>query len=343
MIRRRALTGAHVSRREFLRGGALAGAAGLVGLRAELALAEPPPETTKLRLGRSPGICFAPQFVAEELLRSEGFTEIEYVKTATTVERRDMLAAGRIDITMELATTLVMEIEAGRPFVVLAGIHVGCYELFAADRVRSVRDLKGKTVPVQGMGASEHIFLASVLTYVGLDPLRDVNWVTHPAAESMRLFTEGKVDAFMGFAPEPQELRAKGVGRVILNTALDRPWLQYFCCMACANRDFVRSHPVATKRALRALLKAVDVCALEPERAARSIVDKGWTPRYDTALQVMKEIPYGKWREYDPDNTLRFLALRLHEAGMIKSSPQKLIAQGTDWRFLNELKKELKS
>jgi len=332
----------HLSRREFLRSGALAGAVGLVGFRAEPVLAEPPPETTKLRLGRSPGICFAPQFVAEDLLRSEGFTEIEYVKTATTVERRDLLAAGRIDITMELATTLVMEIEAGRPFVVLAGIHAGCYELFATDRVRSVRDLKGKIVPVQGMGASEHIFLASVLTYVGLDPNREINWVVHPARESMRLFAEGKVDAFMGFAPEPQELRSKGVGRVILNTALDRPWLQYFCCMACANREFVRSHPIATKRALRALLKAVDICSLEPNRAARLIVDKGWTPRDDTALQVMKEIPYGKWRDYDPDDTLRFLALRLHEAKMIKSSPQKILAQGTDWRFLNELKKELK-
>jgi NitT/TauT family transport system substrate-binding protein len=39
---------------------------------------------------------------------------------------------------------------------------------------------------------------------------------------------------------------------------------------------------------------------------------------------------------------VRFYALRLHEAGMIKAIPQKLIAQGTDWRFLNELRKELK-
>ena len=48
----------------------------------------------------------------------------------------------------------------------------------------------------------------------------------------------------------------------------------------------------------------------------------------------MKEIPYGQWREYDPEDTVRFYALRLHEVGMIKSSPQKIIAQGTDWRFL---------
>jgi NitT/TauT family transport system substrate-binding protein len=93
---------------------------------------------------------------------------------------------------------------------------------------------------------------------------------------------------------------------------------------------------------LRAILKATDVCALEPERAAQRIVDKGFTPRYDYALQTMQEIPYNHWREYDPEDTVRFYALRLQEAGMIKHTPQQIIAQGTDWRFFNELKKELK-
>jgi NitT/TauT family transport system substrate-binding protein len=129
---------------------------------------------------------------------------------------------------------------------------------------------------------------------------------------------------------------------MVVSSMMDRPWSQYFCCMVAGNRAFVRNHPVATKRALRALLKAADVCAREPERAARFLVDKGYTTRYDYALQALKEIPYDKWREYDPEDTVRFYALRLHEAGMLKSSPQKLIAQGTDWRFLNELKKELK-
>jgi NitT/TauT family transport system substrate-binding protein len=64
--------------------------------------------------------------------------------------------------------------------------------------------------------------------------------------------------------------------------------------------------------------------------------------RYDYALQTLKDIPYSRWREYDPEDAPRFYALRLHEAGLIKSTPQKLIAQGTDWRFLAELKKELK-
>ena len=131
-------------------------------------------------------------------------------------------------------------------------------------------------------------------------------------------------------------------GHVVVNTAVDRPWSQYFCCMVAGNQEFVRKHPVATKRALRAILKAADVCALEPDRMARLLVDRDYVKRYDYALQTMQELPYGTWREYDPEDTIRFFALRLHEAGMIQSSPQKIIAQGTDWRFFNALKKELK-
>ena len=129
---------------------------------------------------------------------------------------------------------------------------------------------------------------------------------------------------------------------VVVNSAVDRPWSQYFCCMVLANREFVRKYPVATKRALRAILKAADFCGREPERAARFLVDKSFTANYDLALQTLKDIPYDKWREYNPEDTVRFYALRLHEAGMIKSTPQKIIAEGTDWRFLNELKQEMR-
>jgi len=71
-------------------------------------------------------------------------------------------------------------------------------------------------------------------------------------------------------------------------------------------------------------------------------MDKGYAKNYDYILQGLKEIPYGNWQECSPEDTVRFYALRLHESGMIKSIPQKIIAEGTDWRFLNELKKEMK-
>ena len=331
-----------LSRRRFLGGLTLAGTAGLLGLHPGPVAAEPQPETTRLRLVRRPAICVAPEYVAEELLQGEGFTEVQYVKVENSVAAYTALAAGEADFTLHFSGPLLLQLDTGDPVVILAGVHVGCFELFGTEQVRAIRDLKGKTVAVQGPGAPEHVFLASMAAYVGLDPHRDINWVAHPLAEAVRLFTEGKTDALLAFPPGAQELRAKGIGHVVVNSSVDRPWSQYFCCMVAGHREFVRKHPVATKRAVRAILKAADLCALEPERAARLLVDKAYVSRYDYALQTMQDVPYGRWREYDPEDTVRFYALRLHEIGMIKSSPQKLMAQGTDWRFLTALKKELK-
>ena len=110
--------------------------------------------------------------------------------------------------------------------------------------------------------------------------------------DPLELFAQGKVDAFLAFPPEPQELRARKIGHVIINTTTDKPWSQYFCCMVVGNAEFVRAYPVATKRFLRAILKATDICAAEPERAAQRLVDRGFTKRYDHALETVTSIPY---------------------------------------------------
>ena len=272
----------------------------------------------------------------------EGFTEISYVDDPVGIVSK-RIAAGQADLSMNFVGPNIVQVEAGDPVVFLAGVHIGCFEVFGGERVKKISDIKGKTVAIQSLNGAEHVFLASIAAHVGLDPGKDIKWATHPQEESIRLFGEGKVDAIIGFPPQPQELRAKGIGRVILNSALDRPWSQYFCCLLTGSREFVRKYPMATKRALRGILKATDFCVSNPAGAAQRSVDRGFTPRYDYALQTLQEVPYNKWRDYDPEDTLRFYALRLREAGMSKLTPNKLIAEATDWRFLNELKRELRS
>jgi NitT/TauT family transport system substrate-binding protein len=330
------------SRREFLLRTSAFGTASLLGLP-RTAAAEPPPEVRKIRLLHTPAICLAPQYLAEELLLAEGFAEVEYVDVMSdTVSTA--VAGGRVDVAMNDAPSTVPALDAGKEIVVLAGIHSGCYELFAKESIRTIRDLKGKTIAVYAMGAGDQVLMSSMLAYVGMSPRNDVKWISGPTwNDAMRLFVEGKADAFMGFPPQPQELRAKKIGHVIVNTTQDRPWSQYFCCVLTANREFVARYPVATKRALRAYLKAADICAREPERVATYLAKKGYEPRYEIGLKVLKSVPYRRWREANPEDTLRFHALRLHEVGLIKSTPQKIIAQGTDWRFLDALKKELKA
>jgi NitT/TauT family transport system substrate-binding protein len=331
-------------RREFLRGLTLAGAVELLGFHPRRVAAEPPPETTRIRLHKMAGICIAPQYVAEDLLHLEGFTEVQYVEIelAGGTAVFQSLTSGALDIAIVFTPPAILQVDAGTPIVLLGGVHVGCYELFGTEQVRAIRDLKGKTVAVPEQGGGHQLFVASMAQYVGLRPHTDITWVLHPPAESIQLLAEGQIDALVGFPPVPQELRAREIGHEVVNSSVDRPWSQYFCCMVSGHREFVRKYPVATKRAVRAILKAADICALEPDRATRFLVEKDYAKRYDYTLQAMQNIPYDKWREYDPEDTVRFYALRLHEAGMIKSSPQKIITQGTDWRFFNELKKELK-
>lgn len=327
------------NRRDFLASASLAAAAGIIGARTSLA-EDGPPETTTIRLGRLRSLCLAPEYAAEELLRAEGFSEVIYVPAGAGVGASKKIADGEVDFSLNFAAPLVISMAAGEPLTVVGGVHPGCFELFARPGISSITDLKGKTVGVPGLETGLYVFVATMLTYVGLDPNTDVRWVTENSRE---LFAAGEIDAFLGFAPAPQALRAQNIGNVILNSSVDRPWSQYFCCMLAGNAAFVRNNPIATKRVLRAILKVTDLCVAEPEPVAQRLVDGGFTERYDHALQTLVEIPYGKWREYDPEDTIRFYALRLHEAGVITSTPNTILADGTDWRFLNELKRELKA
>ena len=319
---------------------------GLFG-RSELARAEPPPETTRIRLNKIRSICLAPQYVAEALLRAEGFTDIQYFGDGPTgiggLPAAQALGAGAVDISMNFAAPLAVAVDAGAPITILAGVHPGCFELFGSERIRTITDLKGKTVVSPGINSAQHLFLASISASVGLDAQNDIHWVTHPPEEAMRLFAEGRIDAFLGFPPDAQELRAKKIGHVVLDSSTDRPWSQYYCCLVVANREFARKNPVATKRALRAIIKGSDICATDPDRGAQAYLDLGFQTEPQYARQALREIPYGRWRNFNPENTMRFYALRLREAGLIKNSPQQIIAQGTDWRMLEQLKKELKA
>ena len=277
-----------------------------------------------MRLPKIPSICVAPQDIAEELLRAEGFTDIRYVPTGNTALQS--VARGDTDFAANFAPVLIAGLDRGVATSVLGPVHVGCFEVFGNEQVRSITDLKGKSVGVEAFGSPTHLFLSVIAGNVGIDPGKDMNWVTSGSVKPMQLFIDGKIDAFLGFPPEPQDLRARGIGRIVLDSTVDRPWSQYFCCMLFGSKAYVRNYPVATKRVVRAILKAADICTNDPAGVAQRLVDGGFTPRYDYALQSLQKLPYDKWREWDAEDAMRFYALRMHEAGLIKSSPQRIIA-----------------
>ena len=264
------------SRRRFLANAAFAGAAGLsaFGASGKSRAAESPLETTTMRLEKLPIICFAPQYVCDEMLRAEGFTDIRYVETTPEAISED-LGHGRFDFVANLIPSHLTAFDAGVAITIIGAVHAGCYELFAREGINGIGDLKGKSVGLYG-GLD---LISAMVAYVGLDPKKDLTFVNDPALKPLELFVEGRLDAYLGLPPQPQILHVRKVGHVILRTAVDRPWSEYFCCMLAGNRDYVRRHPAATKRVIRAFLKAADLCASAPEQAARSLVEGGFTDR----------------------------------------------------------------
>jgi len=227
------------SRRRFLVDVAGLGATSLLGLP-RTATAESPPETGRVRIVKAPAICLAPLYLAEALLQAEGFSEVRYVPIEQNKDP-DLLVGNLADLSACAPPNLLPYLDAGMPIVALAALHGGCYELFVNERVRAVRDLKGRRVAVSAMDALEYYYVASMAAYVGLNPLKDIEWVDVKSFDGvLNAFIDGKADAILAFPPQPQMLRAKKIGRVIVNTALDRPWNQYFCCMSRRARNSSR-------------------------------------------------------------------------------------------------------
>ena len=271
------------TRRQFLESTSALGAASLLGY-SRIAAAEPPPETKKIRLVHAPAICLAPQYLAAELLRLEGFTEVSYVDMISG-NVFDGIYSGRADLTMDAAPAIVYAMDSRPSLVALAGIHAGCYELFGNARVKAISDLKGKTVSVFTLGGADHVLLASMLAYVGIDPRRDVNWIVGDKnMDAMRLFVEGKSDAFMGFPRRRKSFarrrsdtssstrRKTGLGRSISAACLSviRNSSQRIRSRQSAPYAHTSKPPISARRSLSALL------ASSPLRATSRATRSGW-------------------------------------------------------------------
>ena len=104
-----------ISRRKFVSEVALAGTAAALGFGRELFAAEPPPETTRLRIAEIPSTCRSPEWIAGDLLRAEGFTDVQYTKVAGTVGVERALATGEADISAHFCAVVpnlrIMEID----------------------------------------------------------------------------------------------------------------------------------------------------------------------------------------------------------------------------------------
>ncbi len=352
-------TGHELTRRTLLKAtaGAAAtfGGAGLLSACAPVPVVQtpgatlPPPETTKVRLV-SPAACDPATAVTKEFLLEEGFTDVQYVRVPVTTT--EWLTADRADFHSAYANFVVANVDAGLPIVALAGIHPGCFELFARPGIEGISDLRGRTIAVTAKNQSDQFygFFLILLSHVGIAP-GEVNFIEiGPDVNALRdAFVDGRSEAFIAPAASGPTLRRnpKNPGKVILDTTMDKPWSQYYCCQLVANRDWARRNPIATKRVTRAFLRAADLLTKDKLGVAHEYVARGFFSTTPAATdeqvvnEVIRDLSYD-WRDLDPEETLRFFGLRLADAKLVKSSSQQIITQGSDFAYMRQLKTELK-
>jgi NitT/TauT family transport system substrate-binding protein len=308
----------------------------------------PPPETTTIRLA-APSPCDPWFWLSDGFLREEGFTDIRY--------RAGTPDAGTADFGVSYGNFFVGTVDVGGiPTVAVAGMHTGCLMVFARPEIRTVADLRGKTIAVnskitkvgdKSVTGLDYGFMTSLFAHIGMQPT-DATFVEVGEDKSVvPEFVGGKADAILTASSQGPLLLAnpKNPGGVILDTSLDKPWSQNYCCLLVTNRDWAKTNPVALKRATRAFLRGVDAGNRDRRAAAKSAIDQG-TYKDPITEQILYDVIKDEsfdWRDYDPEETIRFFALRLADAKLIKKTPQQIIAEGADLAWFRQLRKELKA
>ncbi len=297
--------------------------------------------------------------MAGDFLREEGFTgDFDSGSAPLPQLVIPSVLRGDADIGVSFANTFVGFVDAGQPIVALGGIHPGCAQVWARPGIDTISDLKGKTVALQTKlntfnnktsPSTVYSFFVSLLARVGIEPAA-VNFVELGAAANPRdAFMEGKSDAYLAQAEQGTLLQAdpKNPGKLILDTTMDKPWSQVDCCLLVANREWLKANPVAAKRATRAILRSADAVTKDRRSAPGAAIATGLfssSPGITEAVvaDTIKDLSFD-WRDYDPEETVRFFALQLSDAKLIGKTPQEIISAGTDFAYFRQLRRELKA
>jgi NitT/TauT family transport system substrate-binding protein len=303
----------------------------------------PPPETANIRL--SFAACDGPCMVSEHFLQEEGFQEVQLLAGASAAS----LTSDRADIAMQFVTSLAGHIEAGVQVVAIGALHPGCTEIWAPRTVATLKDMRGRTVVVRTKAIDEmnfqYPYLAIALKHAGLDPA-DVNFIVQPEADLTRQFIEGNSDLLqlattgaIAFRANPQNQ-----GHLVHDQAMEKPWSEHQCCLITTTKAWLQAHPVAAKRALRALYRAADSLPKDRAEAAKAATDKGLFggPASAELVRGAMSMLEFEWRKYDVADSLRFHGKLLNDVGLVKMPSDEVVAKGTELRYTKELAAELK-
>lgn len=230
---------------------------------------------TKVRIGHSGSTCETPLFVAYErgLYKEEGL-DVELIKGNFDINKEG-LATGKIDVSDGLPLQWIKPIEQGLDIKFTAGIHTGCIRLLAplGSNIKQLKDLRGKTIGVPNIGGGPMNFVARLLVIDGIDVKTGVTWKAFPAPQLETALEKGEVDAIAVTDPTAQQVLDNGKVRVVADSATHEHFKDEYCCLVVISGRLIKESPETAAAVTRAILKAGQWVAKNPQAAAKIAVD----------------------------------------------------------------------
>lgn len=252
----------------------------LSGCGAKTEQAAAPAGPKKVRIGYSGGACEAFLFSAYEkgLFKAEGL-DVELVKVDFET-LKEALATGKIDASSGMVMKWVKPFEQGVDAAFTSGIHTGCIQLLVkpGSNIKSISDLRGKVIANNGMGDGPMIFVSRALAQEGIDFKKDVQWKAYPAPELEGVLDRGEADAITLSDPIAQLIIEKGKAVKLLNTTVDAPYNQEYCCMATVSGKLLREDPKTAAAISRGMMKGAEWVQAHQDEAAQLIIEKKYIP-----------------------------------------------------------------
>ena len=224
---------------------------------------------------------FAKQNLDVELINFSGSTD----------QLLEAIATGKADAGIGMALRWLKPLEQGFDVKIVAGTHGGCMRAIVPVKsdIKSVADLKGKTVAVGDLAGPDKNFFAIQLAKAGIDPNKDVDWKQYPANLVRTAAEKGEAQAFLASDPLAYLFLKDGEFREV-GSNLDGIYKDASCCVVGVRGSLLRDEPVTARALTQALLDAAHFTAQNPDKAYKSFLP--FAPKTATDDDILAMVRY---------------------------------------------------
>ncbi len=269
------------------------------------------------------------------LFREEGL-EVQIVQMQTAL-MGPALISRQLDYS-SAADTMMRAATMGLPVKAIAfGLILPALSLNVRPEIKTVTDLKGKSIAVSSKGATTDIVARDIVRHFGLNPDRDI--ITMPLGSYTNHLVALRTNAIQGaiFTP-PYDVIAEKEGFRVIVWAGDVVKDQLQAGLA-TSEDKIRTNPGQVKRMVRGFVKSMVYLRKEKRRVV-DLIAKEWKidpdiaeKSYDVMLRALS--PNGSAPESAVQNVIQ------QTLKSAKSQKEVLPSQVANLTFLREAQKEL--